>query len=85
MGLELKTKALLKLNLKLFLDYSFIRDGAYTNVTSGQLFYDGNVMSQFLPDINAHQTFYGVSIGQIWQSPFRQFIYESGVALDGTK
>jgi len=85
MGLELKTKALLKLNLKLFLDYAFIREGAYTNVVSGQLFYDGNVMSQFLPDTSAHNSFFGLTVGQVWQSPFRQFIYESGVALDGTK
>lgn len=66
------------------MDHHFIRESAFYNIASGQQFYDGSDMSLFLPDENAHERFYGVSVGQIWQSPFRQFIYESGVPLDGT-
>lgn len=84
MGMELKNRSLLKLNYKFFIDHCFLRDGAYINVPSGQLFYDGSDMSVLLPDTNAHNYLYGVSVGQVWQSPFRQWIYESGVQRDGT-
>jgi len=82
MGLELKLRALLKLNYKFFADMTFLREGGYSNVASGQTFYDGGVTSVFLPDLEAPD-YYGMSAGQVWQSPFRQFIYESGVVLDG--
>lgn len=84
MGLELKIRSLLKLNLKLFLDMNFLREGSFINVASGTQFYDGSDLSVLLPDEKAHQTLYGVSFGQVWQSPFRNFVYESGVPLDGT-
>lgn len=84
MGLEYKLRSLLKLNLKLFLDMHFLRESSFINVASGQLFYDGSDMSVLLPDTNADDTLYGVSNGQVWQSPFRQWVYESGVPLDGT-
>jgi hypothetical protein len=84
MGLEYKLRSLLKLNLKLFFDMHFLREGAYVNVGSGQQFYDGNDMSLLLPDVDSDDGFVGVVNGQIWQSPFRQWVYESGVALDGT-
>jgi hypothetical protein len=41
-------------------------------------------MSLLLPDSDADDTLYGVSEGQVWQSAFRQWVYESGVPLDGT-
>lgn len=84
MTLDYKLRSLLKLNLKLFLDTIFIRDNAFNNVSSGQQFYDGSDMSMLLPDTSADNLFFGLSDGQVWQSPFRQFIYESGVPLDGT-
>jgi hypothetical protein len=84
MGLELKLRAQLKLNLKLFLDMHMLRESAFMNVASGAQFYDGSDMSVLLPDTEAAQQYVGVSDGQIWQSPFRQWVYESGVPLDGT-
>lgn len=84
MGLEYKLRSLLKLNLKLFLDMHFLREGSFISISSGQIFYDGSDMSVLLPDTNGDDTFFGLSNGQVWQSPFRQFVYESGVPLDGT-
>lgn len=85
MGLELKHKALLKLNYRLFMDMHFLREGAFQTISaSGQQFYDGSDMSLLLPDTNADDTLFGVSDGQVWQSPFRQWVYESGVPIDGT-
>lgn len=41
-------------------------------------------MSLLLPDTVNDKGLFGVGDGQVWQSPFRQWIYESGVNLDGT-
>lgn len=84
MALQLKRRSLLKLNLRLFMDMHFLRENAFTNIVSGQAFYDGSDMSLFLPDTEADDTLFGVSNGQVWQSPFRNFVYESGVPVDGT-
>ena len=61
-----------------------LREGAFMTIASGTQFYDGSVMSLLLPDTEADDTLFGVSDGQVWQSPFRQWVYESGVVLDGT-
>jgi len=84
MGLEYKIRSLLKLNMKLFTDMHLLRESAFINIASGAQFYDGSVMSLLLPDTSADDTLFNVSDGQVWQSPFRQFVYESGVPLDGT-
>jgi len=76
---SMKLRTLLKLNLKFLPDYEFVRDGRYTNVSSGEAFYDGNDMSRLLPDTSADDLFYGLQDGQVWQSPFRNWVYESGV------
>jgi hypothetical protein len=82
MAIQLKRRSLLKLNMKLFMDYHFLREGGYTSVNSGQLHYTGSDMSVLLPDTDADDLF-GLSDGSIWQSAFRGFIYESGVVTDG--
>lgn len=84
MGLEYKLRSLLKLNLKLFLDMHMLRESSFINVPSGSTFYDGSDMSVLLPDTEADDVFFGGSDGKVWQSPFRQWVYESGVPLDGT-
>lgn len=66
------------------MDMHFLREGAYTNISSGTQFYDGSDMSVLLPDTDADDTLYGLSTGSVWQSPFRQWVYESGVVLDGS-
>lgn len=76
-----KLRSLLKLNLKFFLDYEFLRDGRYTNVVSGQQFYDGSDMSRLYCDIEASK-YFGLQPGQVWQSAFRNWVYESGIALN---
>jgi len=76
-----KNRSLLKLNLKFFLDYEFLRDGRYTNISSGELFYDGSDMSRLYCDTEASD-YYGLQVGQVWQSPFRNWVYESGVVLN---
>lgn len=63
---------------------TFLRSGGFTSVASGAQFYDGGVMSLFLPDTTSDDTLFGVEDGKIFQSPMREFIYESGVVLDGT-
>ncbi len=83
MGLELKNRALMKLNFKLFTDMIMLREGAFTNVSSGSLFYDGSVQTLLLPDANAPAEL-GLQVGQVYQSAFREWVYESGVNLDGT-
>jgi hypothetical protein len=70
--------------MRLFADMSFLREGSFINIPSGQQFYDGSDMSVLLPDTSADNRFTGVGDGQIWQSAFRQWVYESGVPLDGT-
>ena len=84
MGLEYKLRSTLKLNYKLFLDMSFLREGGFSIVTSGQQFYDGTVMSTLVPDLFIHELYTGMQQGQVWQSAFRQWIYESGVPVDGS-
>jgi hypothetical protein len=84
MGLEYKQRSQLKLNYKLFTDMHMLREGAFTNIASGSTFYDGSSLSLLLPDTNADDLFTGVSDGQVWQSAYRQWVYESGVPLDGT-
>jgi len=84
MGLEYKLRSLLKLNYKLFVDMHMLREGAFTNIASGSQFYDGSSLSLLLPDTSADNILYGIADGQVWQSPYRQWVYESGVPLDGT-
>jgi hypothetical protein len=83
MGLEYKLRSTLKLNYKLFLDMTFLREGGFSIVTSGQQFYDGSVMSRLVPDEFVHEQYAGMQQGQVWQSAFRQWVYESGVPVDG--
>ena len=84
MGLDFKLRTLLKLNLKLFLEMHLLREGDFYNIPSGSTFYDGSDQSLFLADAEAHRQYTGLSVGQVFQSPFKNFLYESGVPLDGT-
>lgn len=79
-----KLRSLIKLNMKFLLDYEFVRDGRYTNVMSGQQFYDGSDMSLLMCDTEASDYFNGLSDGCVWQSAFRNWVYESGIALNDT-
>lgn len=76
-----KLRSLTKFNMKFLLDYEFLRDGRYTNVASGQTFYDGSDMSLLQCD-TSNDDLLGLSDGQVWQSPFRNWVYESGIVLN---
>jgi len=84
MGLEYKLRSQLKLNYKLFVDMHMLRESAFVTIASGAQFYDGRSLSLLMADTTADDTLFGVSDGQVWQSPYRQWVYESGVPLDGT-
>ena len=84
MGLEYKLRSQLKLNYKLFVDMHMLRESAFVTIPSGAQFYDGRSLSLLMADTSADDTLFGVSDGQVWQSPYRQWVYESGVPLDGT-
>ncbi len=77
-----KLRANLKLNAKFHLEQEMLRDGLFTNVGSGTLFYDGSDQSVLLADTNATSLFVNMQPGQIWQSAFRNWVYESGVVLN---
>lgn len=78
----LKHRSLLKLNMKFLMDYEFLRDGRYTNVASGQTAPNGSDMSVLLCDTSNDDLLANFDDGQIWQSPFRNWVYESGIVLN---
>lgn len=81
----IKPRALIKYNMKLFLDQVFIRDGNYTNVASGQVAFD-NVTDlsrlRIVEDTDdlAEMGYNGPgAIGRVFQSPFKNWVYQSGL------
>jgi len=80
----IKPRQLLKLNLKMYLDQMFVRDGCYQNITKGLTAYDGTDISQLacvanssdLAELGFTTT---TGAGKVWQSPFRNWVYESGL------
>lgn len=69
--------------MRFFLSEELLRDGNYDTITSGMSFYDGSDMSVLIPDTDpevlAEIT---VSAGQIWQSAFKDWVYENPPALN---
>lgn len=84
MSMQLKRRSLIKLNLRLFADAQFLRNAAFTNVTSGQQFYDGSIISRLVPDNSAQDELFGIEPNQVWQSFTRSWVYESGMLYAGT-
>lgn len=79
-----KLRYLSKLSWRFFLEQELLRDGNYDVVTSGQMFYDGSDMSALIPD-TAPQVLAdigGLVPGQVWQSAFRDWVYENPPALN---
>lgn len=79
-----KLRYLLKTSMRFFLEQELLRDGNYNVVTSGMQFYDGSDMSRLIPDTNEDilAGVGGLSAGQVWQSPFKNWIYEDVPALN---
>lgn len=73
-----KARYLIKQSLREFIKQELLRDGNYDNVSSGQLFYDGTDISILLPNTNpSHLAQLGLQPGQIWQSAFRNWVYDA--------
>jgi hypothetical protein len=79
-----KLRYLLKLSMRMHIEQELLRDGNYDVVTSGTAFYDGSDMSILIPD--ASETTLAelgnLSAGQVWQSAFRNWVYEDVPALN---
>jgi len=79
-----KLRYLLKQSWREFLDQELMRDGNYDVITSGTQFYDGSDMSLLVPDTSAEvlAEIGNLSPGQVWQSPFRNWVYQNPPALN---
>jgi len=79
-----KLRYLTKLSLRFFLEQELLRDGNYDVVTSGLQFYDGSDMSRLVPDTSDEVLAEagGLAAGQVWQSPFKNWVYEDVPALN---
>jgi hypothetical protein len=71
----------LLLNLKLLYDNVFLKDGHFTNIARGNTV-AGTDVSRLVLDTEATSWFAGVSGVQVWQSPFQEWVYESGITLN---
>jgi hypothetical protein len=66
-----------------FLDQELLRDGNYDVITSGQQFYDGTDLSLLVPDTDPEVLAEGGYLpGQVWQSLFRNWVYQNPPALN---
>jgi hypothetical protein len=79
-----KLRYLLKLSMRFHIEQELLRDGNYDVVTSGTTFYDGSDMSILIPDAseNTLAELGNLSAGQVWQSAFRNWVYEDVPALN---
>jgi hypothetical protein len=73
----LRRKALTKINLEMWLNHIFIQDGFYNNITRGETDFYGNDLS-LLTSTTEDPSF--PLPGQVWQSPFKEWVHESGVS-----
>lgn len=73
-----KLLSLLKSNLLIFMEHNFLFDGNYVNVPSGTT-YLGTDISRMTRDIDAENE-YLLPAGSVFQSYFRNWVYESGIA-----
>lgn len=72
---KLRRKTLLKSNLEYWLNDKLLREGLYRNVTLGETGPDGIDISRLVP-ISDDEDF---NNGQVWQSAFKNWVYESGI------
>lgn len=72
---RLGNKSLVKANLELWLNNELIKSGFYTNVVVGETNSYGVDISALSPDIDE-----SYSDNSVWQSAFKEWVYESGVA-----
>lgn len=71
---RLRNKALVKHNLILWLNDLFLKDGFYTNISTGESDVYGRDISELSSvDSPSHAD------GRVWQSAFKQWVHESGL------
>jgi len=68
-------------NLKLLLDSAFLRDGHFHNVSRGLTIRSVDV-SKLVRDASSDSYFAGISGAQVWQSPYKEWVYESGITMN---
>lgn len=71
----------LLINLKLLLDMTFLKDGFFRNVSLGDTV-RGTDVSQLVRDTSSDSYFEGLSGVQTWQSPYKNWVYESGITMN---
>ena len=76
---QLRRKALLRANLQYWLEDLLLREGLYKNVSVGEVNYNSQDISRLAPVEDP-----SYSTGQVWQSAFKNWVYESGISPSDT-
>ena len=69
------------LNLKMLLDALFLRDGWFRTVSRGDTV-RGVDVSALVRSPESDHYFASVSGAQVWQSPYQEWVYESGITMN---
>jgi hypothetical protein len=69
------------MNIKMLFDSMFLRDGWFRNVSQGDTV-RGVDVSALVRDPNSDNYFAGISGAQVWQSPYQEWVYESGITMN---
>jgi hypothetical protein len=68
-------KSLLESNLQFWLENKMLTEGLYRNIDTGQTDFYGRDLSVLIPVTNDED----FQDGQVWQSAFKNWVYESGI------
>lgn len=71
---RLRRKSLVKSNLELWLNDLFLKDGFFTNVSTGETDIYGRDISEMI-----HTEDPSYLTGRVWQSAFKEWVHESGI------
>ena len=69
------------MNMKMLFDSMFLRDGWFRTVSRGDTVRTVDV-SALVRDPNSDNYFAGISGAQVWQSPYQEWVYESGITMN---
>jgi hypothetical protein len=76
---RLRVTSQVKSNLDLWLNDLFLRDGHFTNISVGETDIYGHNLSQLISVADEDY-----AMGQVWQSHFKGWVWESGIAPSDT-
>ncbi len=71
---RLRRKALIKSNLDLWLNDLFLKDGFFTDVSTGETDIYGRDISEMISSSD-----FSYADGRVWQSAFKEWVHESGI------